>query len=604
MHVAWVTDVSADLSQVTIEEMAWMFTCGDCSASFTGGCIDTKVDLGGGVGRCKRDADWFDGYIYPKITIVDISIYPTTASPGDELTFVYSIRWDSPGNRSIPNIRLGARIRTNNPEGSWIDDPANDKVITVLPGDNDYSRQFRIPSSATAGYYDSGWVILKHTSGTWLNEKIQERILRIEEQTLSVSLSANPPSGNAPLNGVDLTATVSGTATGTINYTFYCNRSDSGTNITYPNSFKIDDRNPDGTGGTVGTWGSATGYSGGTTFTVYNVCNYSTSGAYTAKVIAERGSAPPAEDRVNITVTGTAPPPPTGVSATDGTYTDKVRITWNASSGATSYEVYRATSSGGTKSKIGTPSGTSYDDYSASVGTTYYYWVKAKNAYGTSGYSSYNTGYRAGTAPPAPTNVQASDGTYTDKVRITWSASSGATSYEVYRATSSGGTKSKIGTPSGTSYDDTSASVGTTYYYWVKASNSYGTSGYSFCNTGYVKGPALPPTVTTSAVSSITSNSASSGGNVTSNGGASVTARGVCWSTSANPTTFDGHTSDGTGTGSFTSSITGLSPNTNYHVRAYATNSEGTGYGNEETFTTKGEGGKAMPWLELLLFGD
>ena len=212
--------------------------------------------------------------------------------------------------------------------------------------------------------------------------------------------------------------------------------------------------------------------------------------------------------------------------------------------------------------------------------------------------------YEINLPPSAPTNVQASDGTYTDKVRITWSASSGATSYEVYRATSSGGTKSQIGTPSGTSYDDTSASIGTTYYYWVKAKNTYGTSGYSSYNTGYVKGSALPPTVTTTAVSSITSNSASSGGNVTSNGGASVTARGVCWSTSANPTTSDSHTSDGTGTGSFTSSITGLSPNTTYHVRAYATNSEGTGYGSDQTFTTKGEGGKAMPWLQLLLLDD
>jgi len=90
-----------------------------------------------------------------------------------------------------------------------------------------------------------------------------------------------------------------------------------------------------------------------------------------------------------------------------------------------------------------------------------------------------------GTAPSAPTNVSASDGTYTDKVRITWSASSGATSYDVYRATSSGGTKTKIGTPSTTLYDDTSASVGTTYYYWVTAKNTWGTSGYSSYNTGY-----------------------------------------------------------------------------------------------------------------------
>ncbi|MGD2085439.1 MAG: SBBP repeat-containing protein [Candidatus Aminicenantes bacterium] len=95
-----------------------------------------------------------------------------------------------------------------------------------------------------------------------------------------------------------------------------------------------------------------------------------------------------------------------------------------------------------------------------------------------------------------------------------------------------------------------------------------------------------PPTVITTQVSSVTTTSASGGGNVTSDGGAAVTARGVCWSTSATPTTADSHTTNGTGTGIFTSSITGLTPNTTYYVRAYATNSIGTAYGNQITFTT------------------
>ena len=94
------------------------------------------------------------------------------------------------------------------------------------------------------------------------------------------------------------------------------------------------------------------------------------------------------------------------------------------------------------------------------------------------------------------------------------------------------------------------------------------------------------PTVTTTAVSSITTTTAESGGNVTNDGGASVTARGVCWSTSENPTISDSKTTDGTGTGEFTSSITGLSPGTTYYVRAYATNSAGTGYGEQRSFTT------------------
>ena len=95
-----------------------------------------------------------------------------------------------------------------------------------------------------------------------------------------------------------------------------------------------------------------------------------------------------------------------------------------------------------------------------------------------------------------------------------------------------------------------------------------------------------PPHVTTTAVSSVTATSASSGGNVYSDGGATVSARGVCWGTYPNPTVSDSHTTDGTGIGKFTSSITGLTLWITYHVRAYATNSVGTSYGSDMTFTT------------------
>ena len=92
--------------------------------------------------------------------------------------------------------------------------------------------------------------------------------------------------------------------------------------------------------------------------------------------------------------------------------------------------------------------------------------------------------------------------------------------------------------------------------------------------------------LTTTAVSSITSSNAATGGNVTSDGGAVVTARGVAYGTSSNPTTSGSSTSNGTGTGVFTSQLSGLSASTNYFVRAYATNSVGTAYGNQVTFTT------------------
>jgi uncharacterized protein (TIGR02145 family) len=97
----------------------------------------------------------------------------------------------------------------------------------------------------------------------------------------------------------------------------------------------------------------------------------------------------------------------------------------------------------------------------------------------------------------------------------------------------------------------------------------------------------LLPVVTTAAASSITVNSAVSGGNVTSDGGATVTQRGVCWSTSTNPDITGSHTSNGSGTGSFTSNLTGLLHGYQYFVRAYATSSAGTSYGNEITLNTK-----------------
>lgn len=102
------------------------------------------------------------------------------------------------------------------------------------------------------------------------------------------------------------------------------------------------------------------------------------------------------------------------------------------------------------------------------------------------------------------------------------------------------------------------------------------------CSTGVTL-----PTVTTTTVGNITTNSAATGGNVTTDGGAAVTARGVVWSTAQNPTvSLTTKTANGSGVGSFVSSITGLASNTTYYVRAYATNSSGTAYGSQLTFKT------------------
>ncbi len=103
--------------------------------------------------------------------------------------------------------------------------------------------------------------------------------------------------------------------------------------------------------------------------------------------------------------------------------------------------------------------------------------------------------------------------------------------------------------------------------------------------TGCKKNAEIP-TLTTTAASDITSTSGVVGGKVTDDGGAKVTGRGICWNTSENPTTANSTTSDGTGEGSFSSSLAQLLPNTKYYVKAYATNSAGIGYGNQVSFTT------------------
>ena len=123
------------------------------------------------------------------------------------------------------------------------------------------------------------------------------------------------------------------------------------------------------------------------------------------------------------------------------------------------------------------------------------------------------------------------------------------------------------------------------YYIRAYATNSVGT-GYGNELQFSTLPNATLPVVTTSPVTDIAQNTATSGGIVTSDGGATVTARGVCWSTSSGPTTSGNHTTDGSGTGSFVSYLTGLTPNTLYYVRAYATNNVGTAYGNEVSFTT------------------
>lgn len=136
----------------------------------------------------------------------------------------------------------------------------------------------------------------------------------------------------------------------------------------------------------------------------------------------------------------------------------------------------------------------------------------------------------------------------------------------------------------------TGLKANSTYYLRAYVVNSSGMSyGLQFSFTTDYEGSL--PELTTKAIWAITADQALSGGDILSDGGAVITSKGICWNKTGTPTAnTTNKTNDGTGVGEFVSSIKGLDPNTSYFVRAYATNSEGTAYGEEVHFKTRNGG--------------
>jgi fibronectin type 3 domain-containing protein len=208
-----------------------------------------------------------------------------------------------------------------------------------------------------------------------------------------------------------------------------------------------------------------------------------------------------------------APAAPTNLTATPGNAV--VALTWTASTGATGYNVKRATTSGGPYTQLAAPSSNGYTDSSVTNGTTYYYVVSATNSTGESANSAqvFATPTAPSVPPAAPSNLTATAGD--TQVSLTWSASSGATSYNVKRSGTSGGPYTQIAAPTSTSYTDTALTNGTTYYYVVSAVNSSGESA----NSAQVVAVPNPPTPTSGTWINVTPAGVDLTDNLCGNGG-------------------------------------------------------------------------------------
>jgi fibronectin type 3 domain-containing protein len=192
---------------------------------------------------------------------------------------------------------------------------------------------------------------------------------------------------------------------------------------------------------------------------------------------------------------GSAPAAPTGLSATAANA--QVNLSWSASSGASAYYVKRSTTSGGPYTQIAAPIATNYSDNNLSNGTKYFYVASAYNSYGQSSNSAEvgATPAAPATPPAAPTGLQAAGGNA--QVSLTWTASTGATSYHVKRSTTSGSGYAQIAAPTAANFTDSTVTNGTTYFYVVSALNAIGESANSAQANATPVAPATPPAAPT-----------------------------------------------------------------------------------------------------------
>jgi len=300
---------------------------------------------------------------------------------------------------------------------------------------------------------------------------------------------------------------------------------------------------------------------------------------------------------------------------TETTATGGGNVTAQGSSSVTARGVCWSTSSNPTTSSAHTTDGSGTGSFTSNINgltanTPYYVRAYATNSAGTSYGNQVSFTTTGSITAPTVTTATITNITQTSATgggEVTSQGSSSVTARGVCWSTSSNPMTSDSHTTDGSGTGSFTSNINgltanTPYYVRAYATNSAGTSygnQVGFTTTGSI----TAPTVTTDTITNITQTTATGGGNVTSQGSSSVTARGVCWSTSSNPSTSDTHTTDGSGTGSFTSNISGLTASTPYYVRAYATNSAGTAYGSQVSFTTTGSsGGQPCPGTPTVLY--
>lgn len=181
---------------------------------------------------------------------------------------------------------------------------------------------------------------------------------------------------------------------------------------------------------------------------------------------------------------------PTNVAASDGTVYGKVRITFEPTGDGEYYLIFRNNSDNHVgEAQIGNQSSNQFEDIYSSAGITYYYWVRACNVIGCSDYSPVETGYWLAVPPSTPANLTASDGTYPNKISLSWDEADNATYYRIFRNTSDSHTEELeiVENQVSNAYDDFEVNSEIDYFYWVKACNPEGCSSYSLSDTGYLQ---------------------------------------------------------------------------------------------------------------------